>query len=340
MSKTFPNKRQCIVVAYDTCQVLDVAGPAEALAKANEYAGGEAYDVHIAAARCGKISTNGAVTLHVERDFASFSSTELQTLDTLIVAGGYDINDVVRDATLLKFVGRAALHARRVVSICTGAFVLAELGLLKNCRATTHWESAAQLQGFYPSIAVEPDSIYVRDGRYWTSAGVTAGIDLTLALIEADLGPDVALQTARQLVVYMMRPGGQAQFSTQLQHPRSGQSRLTKLSSWIVENPTADLSVASLASRCAMSERNFNRRFQRELGVTPARFVEQSRLEHARRLLEAPDGSIEKISYASGFGSVDVMRRLFYRRLQLSPSEYRQRFCTSLRPQKEEISYE
>ncbi|MEM7206396.1 MAG: GlxA family transcriptional regulator [Pseudomonadota bacterium] len=332
--------RRVLIVAYDGCQSLDVTGPAAALAKANYSHGGSAYRVDIVASRCGKISTSCGVGLHVERDFASISDDELNTLDTLIVAGGYDINDVVRDATLLAFVARASANARRTVSICTGAFVLAELRLLNARRATTHWESTDQLAEHYPYVNVDENAIYVRDDHIWTSAGITAGIDLTLALIEDDLGRSTALSVAQQLVVYMMRPGGQAQFSTRLISNQSVNSPFGKLTQWVAENPHENLSISVLAERCSMSERNFARRFARALGMTPARFVERTRLEHARRLLEETDDTLKAVCVDCGIQSVDVMYRLFKRHLGVGPTDYRKRFRTSIRNSIAEIDHE
>ena len=323
--------KQILIVAYDQCQALDVAGPAEVFAKANSCAGDAHYEISVAAARSGRISSNGALSIHADRDFFSYAESELAHLDTLIVVGGYDVNDAIRDATLLSFVRRAALHSRRVVSICTGAFVLAELGLLDGKRATTHWQSAEQLAEHYPRVSVEADAIYLHDDTVWTSAGITAGIDLALALVEEDSGRELALAVARELVVYMMRPGGQSQYSAQLrfQQPRDG--RFAQVLEFVRDNPAVDHSVSSLAERSHMSDRNFARRFTREVGMTPARYVETVRLECARRALESTDSGCERIANECGLHSAEMMRRLFKRKLGISPLHYRQRFQTSLR---------
>lgn len=335
MSENNKNTRNIIVVVFDQCQVLDVSGPVEALEKANVALGADhysnaRYSISLVSSQVGRVNTSGVVSLTIDRDYASIGDDELASLDTLIIAGGNGVKDAIKNKDLLSLVTRASKTARRIVSICSGAYVLAELGLLDNRRATTHWDCADEFELRYPAVLLDIDSIYVRDGQFWTSAGITAGIDLTLALIEQDHGSRVALRVARQLVVYMMRAGGQAQFSAQLKLQRTLDTQLRSLMEWIDANPDSDLSVAKLAARCAMSERNFNRRFTEETSVTPARYVEQSRLEHARRRLEESDLSLQKITDLCGFKSVEVMRRLFKRKLGVSPGLYRQRFHTSL----------
>ena len=336
MSENNKNTRNIIVVAFDQCQVLDVSGPVEAFEKANVALGAihfskVPYSISLVSSQVGRLSTSGAVSLYVDRDYASIDDDELALLDTLIIAGGNDVKDAIKNKDLLSLVTRASKTARRIVSICSGAYVLAELGLLNNRQATTHWDCVDDFELRYPDVLLDIDSIYIRDGQFWTSAGITAGIDLTLALIEQDHGSRVALRVARQLVVYMMRAGGQAQFSAQLKMQRTQDTQLRSLMEWIDANPDSDLSVSKLAARCAMSERNFNRRFTEENTVTPARYVEQSRLDHARRRLEESELSLQKIADLCGFKSVEVMRRLFQRKLGVSPGLYRQRFRTSLR---------
>lgn len=323
--------RGVFMLAYQQCQVLDVTGPVEALEKANTSSGKSVYDVQIIAPKAGNVQTSGVVQLAGARAMTDIGEMELQQLDTLMIAGGVGVFEAMHDAAILEFVRLAAKHARRVISVCSGSFLLAEAGLLDNRRATTHWDAIEEMADRYPLIDVDNDAIYIRDGNYWTSAGVTAGIDLTLALIEADLGSQIALQAARKLVVYMMRPGGQAQFSAQLKFQRSGDRQLQALIEWIDNNSSENLSVAGLASRCAMSERNFTRRFTSELGISPARFVEQSRLQYARRQLEETDLPLQQIADRCGFKSVEILRRLFNRKLSVSPGDYRKRFRTSIR---------
>ncbi len=324
-------KREVIVVTYDECQVLDVTGPVEALEKANTILGDTHYVISLVAAKTGKVKTSGAVDFLVERDYASVDENVLKSLDTLIVVGGNGVLNAIKDKALLTLISLAAKKARRIVSVCSGAYLLAQSGLLNGRRATTHWDCADDFGIRYPDVELEIDAIYIRDGKFWTSAGITAGIDLTLALIEEDHGSRIALRVARQLVVYMMRPGGQAQFSAQLKLQRAEDNQLRSLMEWIDHNPDSDLSVTKLAQQCSMSERNFTRRFTEEVNLTPARFVEQSRLEHARRKLEETDLSLQQVSDQCGFKSAEVMRRLFQRKLGLSPGRYRQRFRTSLR---------
>ena len=330
--------RNIIVVAFEQCQVLDVSGPVEALEKANialaaihHSNSNSSYSISLVSSQVGRLSTSGAVSLYVDRDYSSITDNELASLDTLIIAGGNGVKEAIKNKDLLSLVTRASRTARRIVSICSGAYVLAELGLLDNRQATTHWDCADEFELRYPSVLLDIDSIYIRDGQFWTSAGITAGIDLTLALIEEDHGSQIALRVARQLVVYMMRAGGQAQFSAQLKIQRTQDTQLRQLMEWIDANPECDLSVPKLAAHCAMSERNFNRRFTEETSITPARYVEQSRLEHARHSLEESELSLQKITDLCGFKSIEVMRRLFQRKLGLSPGLYRQRFRTSIR---------
>jgi transcriptional regulator GlxA family with amidase domain len=226
----------------------------------------------------------------------------------------------------MDWVRGVAKRARRVASVCTGAFILAEAGLLNGKRATTHWMFADKLGRQYPRVIVEPDHIYVRDGHVYTSAGVTAGMDLALALVEEDFGGTIALQVAQRLVLFLRRPGGQTQFSTLLSSQASENKPLHELQVWMAENLQEDLSINHLASRVAMSPRNFARAFVREVGVTPAHLTEQLRVEAARRELETTDRGLESVAARAGFGSAEVMRRAFQRCVGTSPSHYRERF--------------
>ena len=331
MTNSEPSPRSVLCLAFEDCQILDAAGPLEALCKANELSPTPRYRLALLAERAGPLRTSGGVQLQAERGYREISTRALRDLDTLLVAGGRGVMRAIEDPALIDFVRQAAGQARRVASVCSGSFILAEAGLLDGRRATTHWDSAELLASRYPQVQVDPDPIYIRDGKVWTSAGVTAGIDMTLALIEADHGRELARAVARQLVVYMMRPGGQDQFSPHLELRPPQDERLTRLLDWIESHAGGDLSVPALASRCAMSERTFSRRFTAETGVTPARFVERIRLERARRLLVESDQQLERLAAACGFRSAEVLRRLFQRHLGLSPSEYRERFRTALR---------
>jgi transcriptional regulator GlxA family with amidase domain len=247
-------------------------------------------------------------------------------IDTLIVAGGTGTRRAEEDERLIAWLGEAAKRSRRVASVCTGAFLLAKAGLLDGRRATTHWASCAELAERYPAVTVEPDPIFVRDGKVATSAGVTAGMDLALALVEEDVGREVALEAARWLVLFLKRPGGQAQFSAQLAAQTADRAPLRELQAWMPDHLTEDLSVPALARRAQMSERNFARAFRRETGMTPAAYVEAARVESARIALEAGDLPVEAVARQVGFGTVETMRRAFRRRVGVSPVDYRSRF--------------
>jgi transcriptional regulator GlxA family with amidase domain len=249
---------------------------------------------------------------------------DASTPHTLLVPGGEGTRRP--DPRLIDWLRDHAPHAGRLVSVCTGALLLAEAGLLDGHRATTHWRVCDHLAAAYPGVEVEPDPIFVRDGRVSTSAGVTAGIDLALALVEEDLGRDVALAVARNLVVFLRRPGNQSQFSAQLAAQTASREPLREVQHWITRHPEADLSVESLAGRAGLSPRHFARAFQAETGTTPGRYVERVRLEHARRLLEDTADGVTKISRASGYGTTEAMRRAFMKSLGVAPAEYRRRF--------------
>jgi transcriptional regulator GlxA family with amidase domain len=286
----------------------------------------DAYRVELVAAEAGPVPCSNGVAL-----VAPHSVSDVRgAIDTLLVAGGEEAFRARRDRRLLRFLKRQAPRCRRVASICSGAFVLAEAGLLDGRRAATHWSVAEALADRYPSIDVEPDAIYVRDekdGReIWTSAGVTAGMDLALALVEQDLGREIALHVARWMVIFLRRPGGQSQFSAQLATQLAHRDPLRELQAHIAEHPEADLSVPALARRVAMSPRHFARVFADEVGTTPARYVERTRVEAARVLLEESDDGVEGIADRCGFGSAETMRRAFLRVVRVSPSDYRARF--------------
>jgi transcriptional regulator GlxA family with amidase domain len=246
-------------------------------------------------------------------------------LDTLIVAGGAGTRDAALNATLVPWIQARAKRARRVASVCAGAFVLGAAGLLDGRRAVTHWTECAELARRYPAVRVEPDPIFVRDGAIWSSAGISAGMDLTLALVEQDLGRTLALAVARHLVMFLKRPGGQAQFSTTLSL-QGAEDNFGALHSWIANNLTRDLSLPKLAERAGMSERSFSRRYAEATGHTPARAVERLRLEAARRLLSDTRAPVKRIAERCGFGSEETMRRSFIRLLAATPQDYRARF--------------
>jgi transcriptional regulator GlxA family with amidase domain len=318
-------KRVAFVV-YRGIQSLDLAGPFEVFQGANEVlalAGRPpAYEVRVLARSVEPIATESGLGIVPHAAIARARDP----VDTLIVAGGSGFKHAIEDRALLRGVARLAKGARRVVSVCSGAFVLAELGLLDGRRATTHWGRCAQLARMHPAVRVESEPIFVRDGRIYTSAGVTAGIDLALALVEDDLGREVALQIARGLVMFLRRPGSQAQFSAQLRMQQADREPLREVQRFIAECPGDDLGTDALAHRAAMSVRNFTRCFRQQVGVSPARYVETARLEAARRrLVESQDG-LDRVATLCGFGSAEILRRAFVRRLNVTPSEYRVRF--------------
>jgi transcriptional regulator GlxA family with amidase domain len=247
-------------------------------------------------------------------------------VDTLVVVGGQGTGAAMREPALIAGVATLARRSRRVASVCSGAFLLAEAGLLDGRRATTHWSDCVQLARRFPTVTVDPDPIFVRDGDVWTSAGVTAGMDLALAMVEEDLGADVARKVARWLVLFVQRPGGQAQFSAQLGHQRPDREPFRELEGWIADHVDDDLSVPVLAARVGLSTRNFARMFRRQLGVTPAAYVEGLRIEAAKRLLETTSRGVADVARACGFGTVETMHRTFKRTVRVTPGEYRRHF--------------
>lgn len=329
--------RQVLMLVYDDAQILDIAGPVQLLSAAMGASGSPAYTIELVAERRGPIGTTSGLALNAERSFADLTEGDLTSVDTFIVSGGYGSRREMENEAVLAFVREAAAPARRVVSICTGAVILAAAGLLDGRRAATHWAYAPTMRKRFPDVTVDDDAIYVRDGKFWTSAGVTAGMDLALALIEEDLGRDVALMLARHHVMYLMRPGGQSQFSAQLAAQHVGNERLARICAFIVENPGADLSVPALAARAAMSERSFARHFAAETGFTPAQFVERARLDEACRRLAREEASLDAISLEAGFGAAERMRRAFIRHLGVTPGRYRERFSTAKREPAHEL---
>ncbi|MCZ6465281.1 MAG: GlxA family transcriptional regulator [Proteobacteria bacterium] len=322
--------RRIVMAAFPDVQILDVTGPLEVFSGCSRWLQRErlrtepAYTVELVAERSGPFKASSGIALVAERALQRVRGP----IDTLIVPGGIGVDRAADKGKLVSWIARTAPRARRVASVCTGTFLLAEAGLLEGRRVTTHWASCDALAARYPGLRVDPDPIYVKDGPVYTSAGVTAGMDLALALVEEDWGREVALGVARWLVLFLKRPGGQSQFSAQLSSQLADRPTLRELQSWIAEHPDANLSVESLAQRAGMSPRNFARVFTREVGTTPARFVETSRVESARRRLEESPTGVEEVATACGFGSAETMRRAFLRSVRVSPSDYRERFQT------------
>jgi transcriptional regulator GlxA family with amidase domain len=309
-------KPHVVFVAYPGITALDLVGPHEVMAAT----GG--YDITIAAPAAGPVESGRGPTIVAERALRSIRGP----IDTLIVVGGNSAFSAARDEVLVRNIAGAAHRSRRVASVCTGAFLLAAAGLLDGRRVTTHWQACDHLASTHPEVIVERDPIFVRDGDVWTSAGVTAGMDLALALVTEDLGRDVALATARRLVMFVQRPGGQSQFSVQLDSQAADRDPIREVQEYVAERPDADLSVERLARRAAMSPRHFARVFRDEVGVTPAVYVERARVEVGQRLLETTALAIDDVATAAGFGTVETFRRAFVRRAGVSPSAYRDRF--------------
>jgi transcriptional regulator GlxA family with amidase domain len=312
------------IVMFPDVQALDVTGPLEVFALANRLSPGPAprYELSVLAAEAGAVSTSSGLSLLAGRGIRQATGP----VDTLLIAGGQGTRAAMRDAHLVSWIRRTAPRARRVASVCSGAFLLGEAGLLDGRRATTHWAVCDALQRRYPTAQVEADPIFVRDGKVSTSAGVTAGMDLALELVEEDGGRDLALAVARWLVMFLRRPGGQSQFSVQLRAQVAERRGLRDLQAWIAEHLGDDLSVPALARRARMSPRNFARAFRREIGATPAAYVEAQRVEGARRLLETADLSVAEVATACGFGRVETMHRAFRRGVRVSPGQYRRHF--------------
>lgn len=311
-----------VLVVFPDLQGLDLVGPSEVFAAANDELGRRHYRLRVVAAASGQVATSAGLRLLADGAIHD----EAGPVDTLVVVGGNGTAAAVADDHLVEHVARLAAGARRITSVCSGAFVLARAGLLDGRRATTHWQVSDLLARLHPEVEVDADPIYVRDGNVWTSAGVTAGMDLALALVEDDHGRDVALAIARRLVLFLRRPANQSQFSAALSAQVSERDGLREAQRFVAEHPDADCSVAALARIAHMSERNFARCFATEVGTTPARYVEQVRVETARRLLEETDRGVERIAADAGFGTGETMRRAFLRQLRTSPTEYRRRF--------------
>jgi transcriptional regulator GlxA family with amidase domain len=305
---------------------LDLVGILDVFASANRILHeDQKYQIEILTSADEELVGMYGLNFAGTRHFKTFKGS----IDTLLIPGGIGVETGTPPKAVLNWLSKKAQTTRRVGSICTGAFLLAQAGLLEGRRATTHWAFAEELATRFPGVKVEPDPIWIRDGNIYTSAGVSSGIDLGLAMIEEDHGNKVALEVARTLVVFLCRPGNQAQFSVSLKEQATEGRPLRDLQMWMLEHLQADLSIPALASRAAMSERNFQRVFSREIGKSPAHYVEEIRIEAVRRKLERSMQSLDEIASACGFGSADVMNRSFQRQLKVTPAEYRARFQSS-----------
>ncbi len=345
--------REIAILAFPGVQSLDVTGPLEVFAAADllmrasagarrslaragtsvrdggardlartDESARHTYEISILSSDGAPLRTSSGLEIVPHGDFSSAPAR----LDTLIVAGGHGSGKASVDPATVEWIARTSARARRTASVCTGAFLLAAAGLLDGRRATTHWASASELARRYPAVRVDPEPIFLRDGDVWTSAGVTAGMDLALALVEEDLDREAALAIARHLVLFLRRPGNQAQFSATLAAQEPVREPLREVRRHIVENLAGDLSVEALAKRAHMSPRHFARSFRTEMGITPARFVESVRLESARRALEDTAQPVATVASVCGFGTPETLRRSFLRLLGVGPAEYRRRF--------------
>ncbi|URM88736.1 helix-turn-helix domain-containing protein [Streptomyces sp. MRC013] len=323
-----PAPRRVVIVAFPGVDLLDVTGPAEVFSVASGITGEgrPGYRVQIAAARAGELPTSSGVRLVADVALAEVRGR----VDTLLVPGAISPADggvePVVDTAVVEWLRTAVPRTRRTASVCAGAHVLAAAGLLDGLPATTHWLTAERLAADHPRIAVDPDPIFIRAGRVWTCAGMTSGMDMALAMVAEDHGQAPALATARAMVMYVKRPGGQSQFSVPLSIHAPRGDRIEELRRWIADHLTDELSAEALAERAHLSVRHLARLFRQRTGTTPASYVEALRVEAARRLLEETDRGLPEVATASGLGSVETLHRAFRRRLATTPTEYRRRF--------------
>jgi transcriptional regulator GlxA family with amidase domain len=328
MSRHAITRRICIV-AFPESQILDISGPLAVFGDTSRILQREwgmknpPYEVSlVSTAENSIITCSCGVTMNAHTDFRHFNGA----VDTLLVAGGFGVGAARTIKGFSTWLQRMAKRARRIGSVCSGAMALAEAGLLNGRKATTHWRWCKEIAHYYPEVEFNPDPIFIRDGNVYTSAGVTSGIDLSLALVEEDLGAEVALEIARNLVVFLRRPGSQSQFSNALTLQIADREPMRELQAWIPNNLNNQLTVEELADKARMSPRNFARVFTKQVGTTPARFVMNLRVEAARRMLEESKRPVEQIADVCGFGSTESLRSAFQRVLRVSPQEYRKRF--------------
>ena len=335
-SKQPQRRRRVVFLAFTDVEIVDLCGPLDVFQHANntlQLHGRDnepGYETLVVALQAGPVKAAGGLEI-----IATLGcDDELGEIDTLIVPGSPWIERACAEPRLIDWIQKTAPGARRVVSVCTGAFLLADAGLLENRAVTTHWLYCDRLAALHPTLRLDPDRIFVRDGNIYTSGGITAGIDLALSLVEEDLGREAPRFIAGLMVVFLRRPGGQNQFSIFLQTEAPTRPDIRELQAWIVANPAEDHAVERLATRINMSARNFARQFLAESGMTPAKFVEHARVEAARCKLEQTNGRLEAIAAEAGFGSAERMQRSFQRLLNVSPQDYRARFQSTARPER------
>ncbi|WP_338775703.1 GlxA family transcriptional regulator [Streptomyces sp. DG1A-41] len=316
--------RRIVFVVFDGFQPLDLTGPHEVF-----HSAGEDYACEVVAPRAGPVRSVSGLLVHAGHGVADLGPAGI---DTLVVVGGRGVDRARQDQALVSWIAAAAAGARRVASVCSGVFLLAAAGLLDGRRVTTHWAREEQLAREHPEVRVDCEPIFVRDGRVWTSAGVTAGMDLALALVEDDLGREVAHAVARRLVLFLRRPGGQSQFSVALWARQPATDPLRAAVTAIHADPGARHDIAGLAAHAGLSPRHLQRRFTAELGVPPATYVERVRVEAAQRALTEGDEPVEAVARRCGFATAETLRRAFHRRLGIAPSDYRARFRSTAEP--------
>jgi transcriptional regulator GlxA family with amidase domain len=319
-------ERRVALIGFDGLQSLDLVGPMEVFATANLAlpAGQPPYRTVVASAKGGEVMSGSGLSIAGTAAIADLPAD----LDTIIISGG-SMEGLVREiheTALVAWLQERAKTTRRLASVCSGAFVLAATGLLDGKRATTHWNSCDLLARFRPAVSVEPDAIFVAEPPYYTSAGVTAGIDLALAMVEEDCGPATALSVARHLVLFMRRPGGQSQFSAGQTVQSAANPKLKALTADILADPTGDLTLPTLAARAGMTERTFCRLFANQVGETPAAFVERARVDRAKALLETSDWPLGRVAERAGFSNLHALHRAFQKRVGATPGAYRERF--------------
>ncbi|MFJ9696288.1 GlxA family transcriptional regulator [Kitasatospora sp. NPDC101183] len=313
--------RRVVFVVFEGFQAVDLVGPHSVFHYAQQTAGG--YDCRVVAPRAGAVRSSSGLPMVAEEGIGDLGPGGL---DTLVVVGGPGVNEARRDAALVEWIAEAAAGARRVASVCSGALLLATAGVLDGRRVTTHWARGRQLAEEHPELTVDCDPIFIKDGRVWTSAGVSAGMDLALALVEDDHGPEVALAAAREMVLYLRRPGNQSQFSVPLWSAQPASDPVRTVVRAVQDDPGGPHTVAAMAARAGLSPRHLQRRFAAELGLGPAAYVERVRVEAARRALTEADEPVAAIARRLGFGTAETLRRTFHRRVGIAPGEYRARF--------------